>query len=377
MTLVIDYFIPFLIVLSILVFVHEWGHYWVGRRCGVRVETFSIGFGPEIAGWTDRVGTRWKVSAIPLGGYVKFFGDADAASRPDPALSGDTEDDGLTEAERAVSFPHKPLGARTAVVAAGPLANFLFAVILLAGLYAVAGSPYPKALIGDVEPDSPAALADLRAGDRIVAIDDQPIGRFVEIAAAVRQSEGAGLDLDIHRATETVRVTVVPQPVAVEGEDGTVTEVWRLGIVAERGPYGPVDAVVLAVTDTVDLTWQTLVVVGRIIIGAEDASGLGGPIRIAQMSGDFSQVGIAPFLWFMAILSINLGLINLFPVPMLDGGHLLFYAAEAVRGRPLGPRVQEYGFRIGLALVLALVVFVTWNDLVHLEVFSFLRDSPS
>ncbi len=364
----INYIIPFLAVLTVLVFVHEFGHYWVARRNGVRVEVFSIGFGPELFGVTDRAGTRWKFSAVPLGGYVKMFGDADPASTPDAAVSS------MSESDRAVSFHHKRVGQRAAIVAAGPLANFAFAIIVLAGLFFTAGHPFPPPVVGSVMPDSAAEAAGIQPGDRIVAVEGQPVSRFAEFSILVQRSGDRPLSIALERNGEAVEVVAVPRPTTVTTESGETVEIHRIGIGADTGSYGLVYSVGAAVEETVELSWMTLSAVSQMIAGERGTEELGGPLRIAQMSGDVAQLGIVALFWFMAILSINLGLINLFPIPLLDGGHLMFYAVEAIRGRPLGERAQEYGFRIGLALVLTLMLFATWNDLVHLQVVDFIRD---
>ena len=367
-----DYIIPFLIVLSVLVFVHEWGHYWVARRCGVRVDVFSIGFGPELFGWNDKSGTRWKVSALPLGGYVKMFGDADAASTPDNEMLGE-----LTEEQREGAFQHKSLGQRAAVVAAGPAANFLFAIILLAGLFMVSGHPFPTSVVGDVLPGSAAETAGLQPGDVIESVNGQDVQRFAEVSILVREADGDRLSLIVSRDGEQLPVEAVPTLREIEAEDGSRLELPVLGISADTSVRDPLTAVIMAVEETVALTWFTIATIGEMIIGERGTEDIGGPIRIAEMSGTVAQIGLVAVIWFMAVLSINLGLINLFPIPMLDGGHLLFYGVEAVRGRPLGERAQEYGFRIGLALVLMLMVFATWNDLVHLQVVDYIRDAIS
>jgi regulator of sigma E protease len=365
------YVIPFLVVLTVLVFVHELGHYWVARRNGVRIETFSIGFGPELFGRTDKTGTRWKFSAIPLGGYVKMFGDADAASTPSGAVRS------MTPAEREVSFFHKRLGQRAAIVAAGPVANFLFAIIGLTLLFSIYGQPFTPADIGSVQPESAAAQAGMLPGDVIVEVDGQVIERFEEVQQIVRFNQGTPLTLVVQRDGQRLPISVTPQVTTVTDRMGNSHTIGLLGIGRagmEYRRHDPLTALWQAGRETVNLTVGTLGAVGQMIGGSRGTEELGGPLRIAQMSGEVAQSGIVALIWFMAILSVNLGLINLFPIPMLDGGHLLFYAVEAIRGKPLGDRAQEYGFRIGLALVLTLMVFATWNDLVHLRVVDFFRD---
>jgi regulator of sigma E protease len=365
------YVIPFLIVLTVLVFVHELGHYWVARRNGVRIETFSIGFGPELFGRTDRAGTRWKISAIPLGGYVKMFGDADAASTPSGAVRH------MTPEEREVSFFHKRLGQRAAIVAAGPIANFLFAIIGLTLLFSLYGQPFTPADIGSIQPDSAAAQAGMQPGDVIVEVDGQPIERFEEVQQIVRFNQGTPLAMVIQRDGQRLPITATPQVTTITDRMGNSHTIGLLGIGRagmEYRRHDPLTALWQAGRETVNLTVGTLGAVGQMIAGSRGTEELGGPLRIAQMSGEVAQSGVIALVWFMAILSVNLGLINLFPIPMLDGGHLLFYAVEAIRGKPLGDRAQEYGFRIGLALVLTLMVFATWNDLVHLRVVDFFRD---
>jgi len=362
--------LAFLLVLSVLVFVHEFGHYFVARRCGVRVEVFSIGFGREIFGRTDRAGTRWKFSLIPLGGYVKMYGDANAASQP-----GDS--DAVPPEHQAEAFPFKPLGQRAAIVAAGPLANFLFAIVALAGLFMTLGQPHTAPVVGEVVPGSVAEAAGFQPGDRVVAIDGRDVERFQEIQRIVALSPGERLAITVLRDGERVPLTATPQRREVTDSSGNTHTVGRLGIQVSGMEFrrlGPTSAVLAAGEETWSLTTGTLKAVGQIISGTRGTDELGGPIRIAEMSGEVASNGVANLVFFMAVLSINLGLINLFPVPMLDGGHLMFYAIEALRGRPLGERAQEFGFRIGLALVLTLMVFVTWNDLVQLRVVDFLRN---
>lgn len=384
LNLIGDYLVPFLVILTILVFIHELGHYLAARRCGVKIDAFSIGFGPELFGWYDKHGTRWKVSALPLGGYVKMFGDADVTSRP--ASTKETEEETgnwaggverpLTDEERAGSFHHKTLGQRTFIVAAGPLANFLFAAVLLAGFFAFVGQPTTPPEIGQVLEGSPAESADLRPGDRIIAVNGAAIERFEQIQRQVQLNLDQPLQLLVLRDGQEIELSVRPEIVDQEDNFGNIHRMARLGIAAsgtEYVRYGPGEALWRAGEETVSLTTATLKALGQIVTGVRSTDELGGPVRIAEMSGHMAMAGLVSVVWFMAVLSVNLGLINLFPVPMLDGGHLLFYAVEAVRGRPLGERAQEIGFRIGLALVLTLFVFVTWNDLVRLEFLSILH----
>lgn len=362
------YVVVFLVVLSVLVFVHEFGHYWVARRNGVRVEVFSIGFGPELAGFTDRAGTRWKFSIVPLGGYVRMFGDADAASTPGERVAA------MTPEERAVSFHHKKLWQRAAIVAAGPAINIVFAMVVLAGLFMIHGHPFPPPVVGGVEPGSAAARAGIETGDRIIAIDGRPVARFAELPMIINAAGGASLEIRIDRDGEIVTVEAAPEARMQAMADGQERQIYLLGVRGQTDPYGPIEAVRLGVSETVTTMGMILASVGEIIVGDRSTEELGGPLRIAQMAGTVAQVSVPALIWFTALLSINLGLINLFPIPMLDGGHLLFYAFEAVRGRPLGERAQEYGFRIGLAVVLTLMLFVTWNDLVQLRVVTFLKN---
>jgi len=352
----------FLVVLTILVFVHELGHYLIARRNGVRVEVFSIGFGPELFGWWDSAGTRWKFSTIPLGGYVKMFGDSDASSGLPIAGLGQ-----LTAAEREVSFHCKRLGQRAAIVAGGPVANFVFAIVVLALLFMTYGQPFTPAEVGQVLPGSAAEAGGIRTGDAIVSIDGNSIDRFEDVQQVVRFNPNVTMTMVVRRGGELTTLHVTPGLVEESDRLGR-RQIGQLGIRGGGTKYvkrDPASAVVRAVGETWNLSVTTLGAMGQMVVGTRTTDELGGPLRIAQLSGEVAQGGIVPLLWFMAVLSVNLGLINLFPVPVLDGGHLLFYAAEAVRGKPLGQRAQEYGFRLGLALVLTLMVFATWNDLVH------------
>jgi regulator of sigma E protease len=358
----------FLIILTVLVFVHEFGHYLIARWNRVRVEVFSIGFGPELFGRRDRAGTRWKFSAIPLGGYVKMLGDSDPASALPAAR--------LAPGESEAAFNCKNLGQRAAIVAAGPAANFLFAVITLAILFMTFGQPLTPPVVGQVQPNSAAEQGGIRPGDMIVMIDGVRVRRFEDVQQAVRFDPGKPMTMVVRRGGSNVTVQVTPKRTELTDRFGNRFAVGLLGITHSGMDYvklAPTTALVQAGAETWGLSIATLKGMWQIVIGMRSTDELGGPLRIAQMSGEVAQQGPVAILWLLAVLSINLGLINLFPVPVLDGGHLLFYAAEAVRGKPLGPRAQEYGFRIGLALVLTLMVFATRNDLVHLGIWSWLK----
>jgi regulator of sigma E protease len=364
----VGYVIPFVFVLSLVVFFHELGHFLIARWCGVRILVFSIGFGPEIIGFNDRHGTRWKISAIPLGGFVKFFGDDNAASVPDAAsvASMDTR-------ERAQSFVFQPVLKRAAIVVAGPLANFVLAIVIFAAVFMLYGKPTMSARVDSVQPDSAAATAGFKPGDLVVAIDGRHIDNFAEMQRVVSASAGETLDITVDR--EGVQQVLKATPTLKEIKDnfGNVQHVGVLGISRSMAPedlklrpVAPPQAIWMSVEETWSVADRTLRYIGGVIAGREAANQLGGPIRIAQMSGQVASFGFIPLIQLAAVLSVSIGLLNLFPIPLLDGGHLLFYAIEALRGRPLSERAQEVGFRIGLAIVLMLMIFATFNDIVHL-----------
>jgi regulator of sigma E protease len=361
------YVLPFLLVLTVLVFVHELGHYLAARQCRVRVEVFSVGFGPELFGFTDRVGTRWKFSLIPFGGYVKMFGES----------APDAEDNSVSHSQQDldVSFFNKKLRQRAWVVFAGPLANFVFAIVVMAGLFSILGQPYTPADVGQVVEGSAADKAGLKPGDVFLTIDSTEIERFEQIVRIVQLSPGKPLEITVLRKGEKVTVTAVPTPFE-ETRFGATQVIGRLGISRSSGDmlfvrHDPLTAIWKAGIHTAVLTGNILDALGQMISGNRTAKELGGPIRIAQISGDMAQAGIVTLIQFAAILSINLGLINLLPIPLLDGGHLVFYGIEAVRGRALGERAMGYTMNIGLAFILGLTVFVTWNDLVQLRVVEY------
>lgn len=361
--------LSFIFILSVVVFIHEMGHYLIARFNGVRVVVFSIGFGPELFGWNDRAGTRWKVGALPLGGYVKMFGDAGEASTPGKEVAK------MTPEEREISFHHKSLGQRTAIVFGGPLANFALAVVIFSVLFATVGQRVTPSDISSVLPGSPAEAAGILPGDLVVRIDGRDIDRFEEMRQIVSISAEVALNMVVLRDGKEIELVVTPRLVEAPDPLGNIQRYGQIGVSREvvRVRHDPLSAVWAAVEETVSLSVATLRALGQIIAGTRQADELGGPIRIAQWAGQVAEEGMVTVFWFMAVLSLSLGLINLFPIPMLDGGHLLFYAFEAVRGEPLSERTQEFGFRIGLGMILTLMVFVTWNDLDYLGVVDFVR----
>ncbi|MBV5264292.1 RIP metalloprotease RseP [Pinisolibacter aquiterrae] len=363
----VGYVPPFLFVLTIVVFFHELGHFLVGRACGVGVVTFSIGFGPELFGWNDRHGTRWRVSLIPLGGYVKFVGDEGAASTPDrDGLAA------LSPADRDRAFQTKSVGRRAAIVAAGPIANFILAVVIFSGLFMVSGRVDLVAKVGDVTADGVAAEAGIRAGDLIVAIDGHPIETFMDVMRLVSERAGEKTDFVVERDGARIETSLTPRLVEEKSRFG-VQRRGLVGIRASNDPadrrlrrFSPPEAVVEGAKETWFVVARTASYLGGIFTGRESIDQLGGPLRVAQISGEVAGMGIAALINLAAVLSVSIGLLNLFPVPMLDGGHLVFYAAEAVRGRPLSDRAQDIGFRIGMALILMLMLVSSWNDIAHL-----------
>jgi regulator of sigma E protease len=361
----------YIFLITVVVFFHELGHFLVARWCGVAVETFSIGFGPEIVGWNDRRGTRWKISWIPFGGYVKFLGDIGAASTPDREFLEE-----LPEAEREGAFPLKPLWQRAAIVAAGPFANFILAVVIFTAMFMLFGQTYNKPVVDSVVPGSPAAIAGIKKGDVIRSIDGERIKDFSEIKQIVTLNTGDALAIGLERSGHMLTVMAKPKLTTLTDPFGGKDRMMGLGITNIIKPdrltrvyFGPVEALGAACGQTWLIVKSTFVYMWQMSTGYADASQLRGPIGVASVSQKVASISFVALITLAALMSVSIGLINLFPIPLLDGGHLLYYGFEAVLGRPLGVRAQDVGFRLGLAAVLGLMVLVTWNDLVRLDLF--------
>ena len=351
--------LSFGLVLGILVSIHELGHYLAARSCGIGVEAFSLGFGPALKSWVDRRGTVWKLSALPLGGYVKMYGMS-------PAARQEAEDAGEVFRPQD-AYSEKPVGQRAFVAFAGPLANFVLAIVLFSALLMTVGRQVPLPVVGQIMPNSAASRAGLQVGDAITAVDGVAVGKFVTLRDIIAADPDHDVKLSVTRGQGT-SVSKLVLPVHVQAVSGAGGTVGRLGVISGKSVFesvGPVEALGGGVTQTWDLLRQTIMGLVNIVTSGQGADELGGPIMIAHLSGEVAQLGIVSMLTFIALLSVNLGMVNLLPVPVLDGGHLMFYAAEAVRGRPVPARAQEYGYRVGIALIACVFVFVSWNDLVR------------
>ncbi len=357
------FIVPFLAVMTAIVFIHELGHFLVARWCGVRIEAFSIGFGREIVGWNDRHGTRWKIAWLPLGGYVKFAGDENAASMPSEDAVKNADPD---------SFHGKPLWQRSLIVAAGPVANFLLAIFIFAAASMIVGQPVSEPVVDNVVPNSAAAEAGIKSGDRILAINGKKISTFNDLRRIVSQSAGEPLRLTIMRGGRQMELTATPRVREVPDGLGGKIKIGMLGVShnLKKGlryeRKGPIEALALGTRQTWEILTGTVKYIKRMVVGKADTSQMAGPIRIAQYTSAAAEVSIMVLIQLAAVLSVSIGFINLLPIPMLDGGHLLYYLIEAVRGKPLGQSAQEFGFKIGLAFVLALMLATTMNDIINL-----------
>ena len=373
----LNYIIPFFVLILVVVFIHEYGHYYFAKRFRVGVTDFSIGFGKEMFGWNDKSGTRWKICMIPLGGYVKFFGDRNVYSQAD----NEKIIKEYSKEDQKKLFVLKPLYQRALIVFGGPLANFLLAIIIFFSIYTFAGKDFTPAIINEVQKNSPAMVAGLKDNDIVVSIDGNKVKSIMEVSKFIMMSTDEFINFTVNRYDQELIFKVKPK--IVEGEDSLGNKVNKRMVGIKLGAYnnvvnhvklGPVKALFYAVNEVYYVSVSSLKYIGSMIGGSGDSSQLGGPIRIAKISGQVAEFGILPFISLMAYISISLGLINLFPIPMLDGGHLMFYGIEKVLGRPLSQKVQEGFFRIGLFLLLSLMFFTTFNDLKDVGLFKFFNN---
>lgn len=362
---VTGYIVPFLLVLTLLVFVHEMGHYLVGRWSGIRILAFSVGFGPELFGWTDKHGTRWKFCAVPLGGYVKFYGDEDAASTPDYKRL-----EAISPEERSRTFLGAKLWKRAATVAAGPIANFILAIAIFAVLFAVYGRSVADPVVAQVKENSAAAKAGILPRDRLIAIDGTPVATFDDVRRYVSVRPELEIKIRIERDGAFLDLPMVPERTEISDQFGNKMEIGIIGIVTDQDAgnfrlvtYGPIEAIGQGALQSWHIVTGTFDYLANLVTGRMKADQLGGPIRVAQASGQMATLGVAAVLQLAAVLSVSIGLLNLMPVPVLDGGHLMFYAVEALRGKPVGAAAQDVAYRIGFAMVLMLMIFATWNDI--------------
>ncbi|WP_244484018.1 MULTISPECIES: RIP metalloprotease RseP [unclassified Devosia] len=373
-TWLLSYVIPFLAVLTVIVFVHEMGHYLVARWNGVAIQAFSIGFGRELFGWTDKHGTRWKLSAVPLGGYVRFAGDMNASSMPDPDAP-ELQDPAI--APRL--FVNKNVWQRISIVAAGPIANVLLTFLILYALLLGYGRYSVPAVIGEVLPDSVAQSAGFEPGDRILSVDGYVVRGFEDFQRYVATSPARQVVIEIQRGDTNRTIDLTPEPVVIQDRFGNDQRIGRIGVSRETSQGdielykpGPVEAIGMTVEEIRFIVQRTAAFLGDFFVGRGDVQQLSGPVKVAKVSGEVATLGVIALINLMALLSLNIGIFNLLPIPMLDGGHLMYYLIEAIRGRPLSMRVQEIGFRFGFALVLALMVFTLFNDTVF-DHFGILR----
>ena len=370
----LSYILPFIALIVVVVFIHEYGHYYFAKRFGVGITDFSIGFGKEMFGWNDKSGTRWKVCVIPLGGYVKFFGDRNVYSQAD----NDKIIKKYSKEDQDKLFVLKPLYQRALIVFGGPLANFLLAILIFFSVYTFAGKDFTPAVINEVQKDSPAMVAGLKDNDIVVTIDGNIVKSIMEVTKYIMMSTDEIIDFTVNRYDQDLIFKVKPN--LVESEDDFGNKISKRMVGIKLGAYnnevnhvklGPAKALFYAVNEVYFVTTSSLKYIGSMLTGNGDSSQLGGPIRIAKISGQVAEFGILPFISLMAYISISLGLINLFPIPMLDGGHLMFYGIEKLLGRPLSQKTQEGFFRIGMFLLLSLMFFTTFNDLKDVGLFKF------
>lgn len=358
--------VPFVFVLLVVVFVHEMGHYLAGRLCGIGVQAFSIGFGPEIWGYTAKNGTRWRIAVIPLGGYVKFVGDVSATS----AAPGEEDLEALTEEERRIAFHTQPLWKRAVTVFAGPFANFVLGAAVFAAMFAIYGQYVYQPTVAEVRPGSPAEQAGIQPGDTFVSIDGVKVESFADVQRIVTGRAGDPLEIVLDRNGQEIRTVATPEVSEQQTALGQTVKIGLIGVVTneavgkrDRIEYSPVQAVVAGIQETGSIIARTGQFMKRFVVGREDRCQLGGPVKIADMAGRAADLGFEWLVQLVALLSVGIGILNLVPIPPLDGGHLMLYAAEAIARRPIPPQVTEAVYRVGMLIVLAFMGFVFWNDL--------------
>ncbi len=365
----LSYLIPFIILILIVVFIHEYGHYYFAKKYGVGVTDFSIGFGKEIFGWNDKSGTRWKICWIPLGGYVKFFGDRNVFSQADQEKIIKK----YNKEDREKLFVLKPLYQRVLIVFGGPLANFVLALVIFFSIYTFVGKDFTPALIDEVQDNSPAMIGGLKQNDIILEIDGNKVESIMDVSKFIMMSTDEIIDFKVKRSYDEIILKIKPDTIL--GEDNLGNKINKRIVGIRLSAYnnqinhvklGPAQAIYHATHEVYYVSISSLKYIGAMIFGKADTSQLGGPIRIAKISGQVAEFGVLAFISMMAYISISLGLVNLFPIPMLDGGHLMFYAFEKVLGRPLSQKTQEGFFRIGMILLLSLMLFTTYNDLLDI-----------
>ena len=357
-------FFSFVLIISLIVFIHEFGHFFVARLCGVKVDEFAIGFGLKLFGFKDKKGTLWKFCALPFGGYVKMHGDANAASMPDFKQLAK-----MSAAEKKISFIAKNVYQRMAIVAAGPIANFLLAIFILTILFRLNGAATVLPIVADILPQSAAAESGFEKGDEVLKIDGEEINDFAQIQAFVLSASKQVLHFEIKRGAKIIFLEATPKIQARQDLFGDVVQLKTLGISTSTSSHVDLnlrESFVRANAETYKVAVTIFKTLGELITGSRSVKELGGPVKIAQYSGRTVDMGIAAVAWFMALISINLGAMNLLPIPVLDGGHLFYYIIEALRGKPLSHKTQQIGFRFGLSIVLALMIFTTINDVLNL-----------
>jgi len=364
LSIVTHNFLSFVVILSIIVFIHEFGHYYVAKLCGVKVEEFAIGFGRELFGFNDKSGTRWKVCILPFGGYVKMFGDSNPASTPDKNKIKE-----FTADEKKVSFFYQNVYKRMAIVSAGPVANFILAILIFTIIFRIQGITTVLPIVDQVRENSAAYEAGIVSGDEILKIDNEEIEDFERVRQIISLSSDQALTFVVKRGEEQIEISVTPKVSASKDIFGNEIKVGMIGINASQQKFTKLnlaDSFTHANIEAYNSSIAILKAIGELLTGRRSIKELGGPVKIAEYSGKSMSMGIMVVLWFMAMISINLGVANLLPLPVLDGGHLLFYIIEAIKGKPLSEKVQEYGFRFGFAVLLALMIFTTFNDVAQL-----------